>query len=104
MQEKEEYHERHADKILQKKRISYQKRKTTSETKKNIFEHPPGANDHPTDESIAPEGIGREEPEPPIHIPIINNVTGIESTLDITQIKGYLSNQLKAEHLENLIE
>ena len=104
MQEKKEYHERNADEILRKKRISYQKRKTTSETKKNIFEHPQEANDQPTDESIAPEAIGREEPEQPIHIPMINNPTGFEHILNIIQIKGYLTNRLKAEHLEKLIE
>ena len=53
-----EYHKTNADDILLQKRISYQKRKTTSETKKNIFEHPPEVNDQPTDESIAPEAIG----------------------------------------------
>ncbi len=58
----------------------------------------------PNDESIAPEAIGQEEPEQPIHIPTINNATSIKTTLDITQIKGYLTNRLKAEHLEKLIQ
>ena len=58
MQErKKEYHERHTDEILQKKRICYQKRKTKSETKKNTFEYPQEANDQPTGEIIAPEAL-----------------------------------------------
>ncbi len=65
---------------------------------KNIIEYPQEANDQPNDNSIAPEAIDREEPEQPIHIPMINNAIGIES------IKGYLTNCLKAEHLEKLIE
>ena len=84
---KKEYHERNAEEILQKKRISYQKRKTTSETKMNISEHLDQATDEPTDESIAPEAIGREEPEQPIPIHTINNKTEIKSTPmgDITE-------------------
>ena len=99
---KKDYHERNAEEILRKKRISYQKRKTTPDTKN--FENPQQVNDQPTDESTAPEVIGRQEPEQPIPIPTVNNPTGIESTLDIAQIKGYLTNRLKAEHLEKLIE
>ena len=101
---KKEYHERHSDEILQKKRMAYHKRKTTSDTKKNNSECAQEATDQQTDESTAPEVIGRQEPEQPIPIPTINNVTNIESMLDIAQIKGYLTNRLKTEHLEKLIE
>ncbi len=80
MQEKKEYHERNTEEISQKKRISYHQRKTTPETKKTISEHLDHATDQPTDGSNTPEAIGRDEPEPPIHIPMINNPNGIESS------------------------
>ena len=78
--------------------------KKMSETKKNIFEHPPETIDQPTDESLAPEAIGGDEPEHFNPIPTINNETRIKSILDISQIKGYMTNQLKAEHLEKIIQ
>ena len=62
------------------------------------------ATKQPSDECITPETTATEDTQQPDPNCTINNVIGIKRIHDIIQIKGYLTNQLKAEHLEKLVQ